>query len=238
MTRLLVSVRDAGEALAAAGAGADFIDLKDPSSGALGGLPPERIESIVAVLRAHAAALPVSATIGDVDAREVDEILLRTRRVAQCGVDYVKVGVDGQGGRAAALALIARLAGLARAGVRVVPVLVADEGVDDALVQAALKEGVFPALMLDTRAKRAGSLLQRVTLLSLAGFVARVRGSGCLAGLAGALRQADLALVKALGPDFAGFHSAVCAGERAGALDALRVRAVRDGLLAQEPSPA
>jgi len=238
MTRLLVSVRDASEALAAAGAGADFIDLKDPSSGALGGLPPERIAAIVVVLRAHAAGLPVSATIGDVDAHEVEEILARARRVAQCGVDYVKVGVDGQGGRAAALALVAQLAGLARAGVPVVPVLVADEGVDDALVQAALREGVFPALMLDTRAKRAGSLLQRVTLLSLAGFVARVRGSGCLAGLAGALRQADLALVKALGPDFAGFRSAVCAGERAGVLDAQRVRAVRDGLLAKEASMA
>ena len=39
MTRLLVSVRSVDEALVAAAGGADFIDLKEPSQGALGGLP-------------------------------------------------------------------------------------------------------------------------------------------------------------------------------------------------------
>jgi hypothetical protein len=40
MMKMLVSVRDIDEALAAAQAGADFIDLKDPAAGALGGLAP------------------------------------------------------------------------------------------------------------------------------------------------------------------------------------------------------
>ena len=233
MTRLLVSVRDADEALAAAAAGADFIDLKDPAAGALGGLPPSQVERLVGLIRARAAGLPVSATIGDLDARALDEIVARTTRIAACGVDYVKVGVDAAAGRAAALALVARLAELGRAGMPVVPVLVADEGVDEALVRAALRAQVFPALMLDTRAKRAGSLLQRVDSASLARFVAAVRAEGCLAGLAGALRLADLEALRALGPDFAGFRSAACAGARADALDPQRVRGLRDGLAAQ-----
>ena len=189
MTRLLVSVRDATEALAAAGAGADFIDLKDPSAGALGGLPAACIAGLVALLRAHAPGLPVSATIGDVEAARIDEILARAWAVGQCGVDYVKVGVDLRDGRELAFALLPSLADAARAGLPVVPVLVADEGVDEALVRAAVDAQAFPALMLDTRAKRAGSLLQRVTLLSLAAFIGRVRASGCLAGLAGALAR-------------------------------------------------
>jgi uncharacterized protein (UPF0264 family) len=230
VTRLLVSVRDTAEAMAAAAAGAGFIDLKDPAAGALGGLPPAAIERIVAVLRSCALGVPVSATIGDLDAAEVGEIVARVERVARCGVDYVKVGIDGD--RAEALALIGRLGELARAGIPVVPVLIADDGVDDALVRAALRAHAFPALMLDTRAKRAGSLLERVALSSLAAFVAQVRAEGVLAGLAGALRLDDLPALRALGPDFAGFRSAVCAGGRAGALDASRVRALREGLAA------
>lgn len=230
MTRLLVSVRDAAEALAAAQAGADFVDLKEPSAGALGALPVARVAELVALLRARAPGRPISATTGDVDATRVDEILARAWRIGQCGVDYVKVGVDPAGGRDAALALVAALGDAARAGLPVVPVLVADEGVDDALLRAALREQAFAALMLDTRAKRAGSLVQRVAPRALAAFVARVREAGALAGLAGALRLADLAALRSLAPDFAGFRSAACAGDRAGALDARRVRALHEGL--------
>jgi uncharacterized protein (UPF0264 family) len=62
---------------------------------------------------------------------------------------------------------------------------------------------------------------------ALAGFVAQVRRAGRLAGLAGALRQADVPRVLALAPDFAGFRSAVCAGSRGGALDPARLQALR-----------
>lgn len=233
MTRMLVSVRDVPEALAAARAGAHFIDLKDPSAGALGGLPPRRIARIVRALRAAHPGVPVSATIGDLAPDAGDEILRRVASVAACGVDYVKVGVDAgpEGASAgAATALLQRLAGC---GATVVPVLIADRGVDAALVHAALRERVFPALMLDTVDKRRGSLLQRVAPEALAAFVAAVRSQGCLAGLAGALRAAELPALLALAPDFAGFRSAVCRGDRAGALDAARVEALLDRLAAR-----
>jgi len=221
MTRLLVSVRDDVEARAAHGAGADFIDLKDPAAGALGGLAPERVAAVVRVLRTLVPGRPVSATIGDLDAERRDEILARVKAVARCGVDLVKVGVA-RGGPAAepARALLRALAGC---GAAIVPVLLADEGVDDVLVEAALREDAFPAVMLDTAAKGDGSLVQRVPRAALADFVARVRASGRLAGLAGALRVEDVPALRLLGPDFAGFRSAVCVGGRAGPLDAARV---------------
>ena len=51
--KLLVSVRSVEEALLAAEGGADFIDLKEPGAGALGGLPIATIRAIVDALRRH-----------------------------------------------------------------------------------------------------------------------------------------------------------------------------------------
>jgi uncharacterized protein (UPF0264 family) len=227
--RLLVSAKNVGEALAAAAAGADFIDLKDPAAGALGGLSTERIGAIVVALRAAHPRHAISATIGDADAVSVGEVLARVAAVASCGVDYVKVGVEP---RAEGL-----LDALARCDQPVVPVLIADHGVDMALVHHALRCAAFPALMLDSVAKRAGSLLQRVSPQSLRAFVAAARSSATLCGLAGALRADDVPLLRELAPDFAGFRSAVCAGARDGALDASRVRALKAALCG-EPVPA
>jgi uncharacterized protein (UPF0264 family) len=233
MMRLLVSVRSVHEALAAAHAGAHFIDLKEPAAGALGALPPRRIARIVQALRALQPGTPISATIGDVPAQSRAEILRRVAAVAACGVDYVKVGLlPGADGDVAA----SLLDSLARCGASVVPVLIADAGIDERLVAAALRANAFPALMLDTADKRGGSLLQRHPLPELAAFVTRVRSHGCLAGLAGALRAEDMQALLALAPDFAGFRSAVCAGDRAGALDAGRVREL--GRLAARTAPA
>ena len=62
--KILVSVRSVEEALLAASSGVDFIDLKEPSGGALGGLPTPTIRAIVEALRQQGRGLPVSATIG------------------------------------------------------------------------------------------------------------------------------------------------------------------------------
>ncbi len=220
--RMLVSVRDVSEALAAAQAGADFIDLKDPAVGALGGLGAVRIAPIVAALRARHPALPISATIGDVAPTQIDEVLRRVAEVAACGVDYVKVGVA-PGGEAL-------LAALADCDAAVVPVILADAGVDIALVQAALALGAFPALMLDTADKGAGSLIERLDPSALFAFVAALRRHACLSGLAGALRGVDVPALREIAPDFVGFRSAVCDGPRAGLLDPVRVRALRSRL--------
>lgn len=221
MTRLLVSVRDTHEALLAAEAGADFIDLKDPGVGALGGLAPDVIARIVTALRGSHPSHMISATIGDFSARQLGPILDRVAAVAACKVDYVKVGIERADGATRLLQALASCHAV------VVPVFVADTGVDFGLLEAALAEDAFPAVMLDTVDKRGGSLLERVAMDVLAGFVTVARQRGRLAGLAGALRAADLPALHALKPDFAGFRSAVCAGDRAGALDPARVQMLR-----------
>ncbi len=219
MTSLLVSVRSVEEALLAADGGADFIDLKEPGQGALGGLPVQTIRAIVDALRAHGSALPVSATIGDVPMHEQGEILACVEAVGACGVDIVKVGI------ARAPAADAVLRALAACGRPLVPVFIADRGLDEHAVSLALGLG-FEGVMLDTADKRAGSLFDALPRAAIDAFVTQARAAGVMVGLAGALRRHHAAEIVALAPDFAGFRSAVCIGERSGALDAACLRAL------------
>ena len=237
MTRLLVSVRSVPEALTAGRGGADFIDLKEPGQGALGGLLPGVIRAIVAALRADGIALPVSATIGDLPMQALGEIRHRVAAVAACGVDIVKVGIVDEPGAADVLQA------LAGCGHAVVPDFVADRGIPRALVEQALGLG-FAGVMADTADKRAGSLFEVVAGKALRRFVAGAREARVMVGLAGALRLADLPALVALEPDFAGFRSAVCAGDRRGALDAARLQTLVDTMhrmrrdIAAEPAQA
>ncbi|MBL0424703.1 (5-formylfuran-3-yl)methyl phosphate synthase [Ramlibacter alkalitolerans] len=235
MMRLLVSVRDLDEALAAAQAGADLIDLKEPADGALGALVPEHIAQIVSALRLRHPQLRISATVGDLPVGEQREILRRVARVASCGVDYVKVGLwPVPSAPGAARGLVDALAGCPA---NIVPVLVVDGGVDQSLVAHALEYASFPALMVDTAEKRRGSLLERLPLASLAAFVEAVHAGGALAGLAGSLRAEDAPALRALAPDFAGFRGAVTRGARTAVLDPRRVRLLRRRLAAGTCAP-
>lgn len=217
MIRMLVSVRSVEEALLVAEGGADFIDLKEPALGALGGLPEATIREIVAALRERGSTLPISATIGDVPMHELDEILARVAAVGGCGVDIVKVGIERT---PSAGAVLRALAGCSRP---LVPVFIADRGLDERAVSLALSLG-FAGVMVDTADKRAGSLFEALPIEAVARFVAMAREAGAMVGVAGALRREQAALIAQLQPDFAGFRSAVCAGERSGALDVSRLR--------------
>ena len=226
--RLLVSARSVSEAVLAADGGADFIDLKEPSAGALGGLPVATIRAVVAELRDHGSTLPVSATIGDWGMDDEAAILARVAAVGACGVDYVKVGILPEPGAASVLDALAVCAH------PVVPVFIADTGLDAALVERACAL-CFPAVMADTADKLAGSLFDLVAMPDLQGFVVQVRRSGALVGLAGALRLHHVPALRELKPDFAGFRSAVCSTGRAGAMDPILLRELVASL--RPPSP-
>lgn len=226
--RLLVSVRSVDEALLAATAGADFIDCKEPRAGALGALPLETTRAVVAALRERHPGRPVSATIGDLFAGEdAQAVLERVAATDACGVDYVKVGI--------ARGATALLDALASSGAPVVPVFIADQGLDAALLARACA-APFPALMLDTADKRRGSLFDVLEPAALRRFIFNVRAAGKLSGLAGALRTEHLPGLARLAPDFAGFRSAVCDGARTGALSSARLRALRARLCAGRPA--
>ena len=224
--RLLVSVRSVDEALAAATHGADIIDLKEPRTGALGALPLATVREVVGALRAAGITLPVSATIGDLPMNDVAAIVERVAAVGACGVDAVKVGLTCEP------AAHAVLDALARSPHPVVPVFIADHGLDDSLLAraCAAPAGTFPAVMIDTADKLRGSLFDVLPMPGLQRFIATVRASQRKAGLAGALRETHLARLTALQPDVVGFRGAVCAGDRGSRLEAVKVRQLADAL--------
>ena len=227
--KFLISVRSVEEALLAVEGGADFIDLKEPRLGALGALPVATIRGCVAALRRF--GLPISATIGDVPMSALKDIAERVHAVADCGVDYVKVGIEHNG---AALDVLAMLAACGRP---VVPVLLADRGLDAALITRAAGFR-FAGLMLDTADKHAGSLFDGVPPPALQHFIDSARAARLMCGLAGALRTEHLPQLIALGPDFAGFRTAVCNGDRSGEIDPQRLRALRQAASCGIASPS
>lgn len=220
MARMLASVTDESEARLVVALGADIVDAKNPAAGALGALPHGAVAGIRAAVPEH---VPVSATIGDPtgDAEATADAALA---MAAAGADIVKVGLSARMG---GLRTLHRLARPDLAEVRLVGVLLADEGIDLDLIEAA-KNARFAGLMLDTADKRAGALPDLLLVGDLAGFIAAVQAAGMFAGLAGSLRAEHVAKLLALTPDVLGFRGGLCrAGERTQTIDADAVRAVR-----------
>lgn len=221
----LISVRSVDEALQAAAAGVRLIDLKEPRAGALGALPDSTLHAIVQALRAQGYDGEISATTGDHPPQALPQILAEVQRVAACGVDVVKVGVlPGPGG----LVLIDALGALP---LRLVPVLMVDQGLEPALAQATC-QAPFHAVMIDTVGKRGGSVLERLDTLPLKAWVHSARSHQRRVGLAGALQLQDLPALRTLHPDFAGFRSAVCEGSREQSLSVQRLDALLQAMTA------
>jgi dihydroneopterin aldolase len=228
MTGLLASVTTAQEAQLAMAGGADLIDLKDPSRGALGALDPVLARDIV---RAIAGRRMVSATVGDFPAMRPEDVLAAAWRTAELGVDFIKVGFFGTGQDEACMRGLAAVA----THHRLVAVLFADLPVDLGLVEVARQVGLA-GVMFDTARKAGPGLRGLKTESELREFLRLARAHGLIAGLAGKLRLADIAPLLELQPDYLGFRGALCKEcLRMAALDPEALRAVRAAIPAGAP---
>lgn len=215
----LASVTSVEEAKLALANGADVIDCKDPSSGALGALSEAVVHEIVTGV---ADRLPVSATVGDLPP-DPELLVGAASAMARTGVDIVKVGFFGASDPRPA---IAALGAMKLPHARLVAVLMADQSPDYALIPY-LAANRFAGVMLDTADKAGGRLTSMLTAGGLSRFVLTARNSGLMCGLAGSLRMEDIAGLASLGPDVLGFRGALCETGRASKLDPVRVAAIR-----------
>lgn len=222
MTGMLASVLDVEEALLALSAGADLIDCKDPSRGALGDLPTATIAAIVAAVDGRR---PISATVGDLPT-EADALLPAIRRVGETGVDFVKIGLFQTDALPALLPALTPLA----SEFRLIAVLFADRGVD-LRVAPGLATAGFAGVMLDTANKSEGDLLDHLPLPDAADFVAAAHRYGLLAGLAGGLGRARVPGLLGIKADYLGFRGALCEGRRTSRLSIGALQDIR-GLIA------
>lgn len=229
--RLLASVTSEEEARLAAAQGADIIDCKNPSEGALGALPCAVVSDIRKAVSAH---IMVSATIGDLPA-DPDRVTEAARAMAATGCDIVKIGFFPGGD---ARATIRRLGNDLAPTTSLVAVLLADAPLDLGLVPA-LGDAGFAGVMLDTASKDGRTLLDHREAGELTGFIARARAAGLFAGLAGSLRLAQIPELLDLDPDVLGFRGALChASDRRGVLSASALAAVRRAIPRPVHAPA
>lgn len=219
MTLFLASVRNPAEAETALVAGADIIDLKEPGNGALGALEPDTIGTCVAHVAGRA---PVSATIGDLPLH-AEIIRDAVRATASLGVDYVKLGLYPGGDARCCLDLLEMKARTTR----LILVAFADAWPDFDVVAEAARIGAS-GVMLDTRRKDTGSLLDHLSIETLAGFVAVAKTRRLNVGLAGSLRAEHVPLLLPLQPDIIGFRGALCRnGTRESGLNAEACTSIR-----------
>jgi (5-formylfuran-3-yl)methyl phosphate synthase len=225
--QLLVSVSDAAEARGAVDGGADIIDAKNPSMGALGAVRPDVLSEIRRVVD---SSLVVTAALGDADPAHALEELAREFVVR--GARLVKVGIAGVADAERVEEIIERLA-RACASVDeasgVVAVAYADSEARwcDAhgLLPLAARAGAS-GVLIDTADKRGPGLLELWDMLTLVSWVSEAHAHGLMVAVAGKLGLNDLHAVADAGADVAGVRGAACVGGRVGRVSSERVRAL------------
>lgn len=228
MTGFLASVATLDEMDVAREGGADIVDLKDPSRGALGAWDSDALEAAVARWCGWGSERPMlSATIGD-QPMLPERVIAAAKRIAETGVPIVKLGVFADGDAGACISALKPLA----QKVKLISVFFGDLGVNEALLDRVADSGFYGA-MIDTADKAAGGLQRHLDDDTLSRFVRRAKALGLVSGLAGSLKLDDIPPLAAIGPDYLGFRGALCDGGRVGRLDEAAVARVASQVRAQ-----
>jgi uncharacterized protein (UPF0264 family) len=216
--QLLVSVRSAREALVALSGGADWIDLKEPSRGALAAVDTSVAREVV---EAIAGRCPVSAALGELRDWETS---LAQQLLAVPGVGVVKLGLAGCGPDWQQRWLdVAAEAG----DQRLAAVVYADWQCASAPVPGAILEAAQAArcqyLLIDTYNKSAGSVFRCWSGPPLTSFLQQAREAAMTIVLAGSLTKADLEQIPRALVQIVAVRGAVCGGDRTASIDAALV---------------
>jgi len=204
--RLLVSVRNADEALAALTGGADILDIKEPSRGPLGLASYRTIQSII---QAVAERLPVSVAMGELNEAPSTGSL-------PAGVSYCKIGLADQKGHPWQARMSHHLSDTRNHNV---PSMVAVAYWDHDRVNAPSPDEVLhwasqqpvAGILIDTADKAGpGLLTQPDDVERIKDFMARAGDLGLPVALAGKLTGPTLQAAIALKPSIIGVRSAAC----------------------------
>lgn len=233
MVRLLISVRDAGEAKTALRSGADVIDVKEPLRGPLGAPDPRTVDEIGRII---GNKLPLSVALGELGDWDPAAWILFPR-----GVSFAKFGLAGCGRRHDWMQRWHKVLSDFPAGVRPVAVIYADwlaaAAPAPAQVLHAAVENRCGAVLIDTFDKSLGSLLDWFALPELKELVESIRQRQMQVALAGSLSMKTAAQILPLKPDYVAVRGAVCRGSRTGPVDAERVRLLAQLVARGNPRP-
>jgi (5-formylfuran-3-yl)methyl phosphate synthase len=229
LTQFLVSIRDANEAAIAQSAGVDWIDLKEPKSGALGRADVAVAQAVASVLVEHPQR---SAALG-----ELSELTDDTVAAFAPHFPFLKVGLSNLvKGNAFETPLnapwterfLALVHQLRHQGSDLVPVIYADyeycraPAPADVLAIAAQYRPQY--LLVDTFRKDGRRLLDWLDLNALQRISDAALQFDCRLVLAGSLNPQDIPTLLTLKPQALAVRGAVCSGERTGTICPAKIR--------------
>lgn len=223
MTGLLVSVRSAAEARVALAGGADVIDIKEPSRGALG---PAAEAVWDEVSRTVAGRALVTAALGEL----LEEGILQRASAVRPPIAFAKIGLAGCHASRGWLATWFQALSQLDRRVQAVPVAYADwpaAGSPSPSVALTLAGQTAAGLLLiDTHDKSRGGLLDHISLETLADLACEARRRGVRLVLAGSLNHSSIRRVLHLEPAFVGVRGAACLAGRSGTVALPLVKAL------------
>jgi uncharacterized protein (UPF0264 family) len=203
MTKWLASIQSIQEAQKISSVLPDILDMKNPAQGALGAMKHAEVVEVVKLINGQCLT---SATIGDLP-MQAELIADAIEQMAATGVDYVKIGIFPDKNIETCLDKLAET--IEKLSTPVIAVIFADNMVDTDLIPL-LKQAGFQGVMVDTAIKDGQTLLDHWSPEQLTSFVQLAKQLGLLCGLAGALRQQDIAQLSCFNADYLGFRSALC----------------------------
>jgi uncharacterized protein (UPF0264 family) len=224
--QLLVSVRDADEAVAALAGGAGLIDVKEPTRGPLGRADTD---TIATVIRTVGGRVPVSAALGELR----DCPLAGVAAELPAGLTFVKWGLSGL-----ANAPWPRLLLNARYYVPTRAAVVAYADADRcaapppaAIVEFARRYGRrsrIRAVLIDTFLKDSSTLLDWLSVDAVTSLVQACRAAGMRVALAGSLTASEMGRLGEVRPNWFAVRGAACEGGRDGRVSEQCVRALSE----------
>jgi hypothetical protein len=227
--QLLVSVGNDREARTALAGGADLIDAKDPTSGALA---PVSIDTFVRIHHVVDGQRPVTAALGD--AGDQAAVRALAGRFAHAGAAFVKVGFAGVTDPERIRALLKATregAGGGSAPTRVVAVAYADHQrgatCSPCQILAAAIDARVDGFLVDTFDKDGPGLTAHVAPSEYHGWVRTAHRSGLFVALAGKVTASDMKSLGGSGADIVGVRGAACDQGRNGAVVESRVVELR-----------
>lgn len=227
-TGLLVSVRSADEVDAALAGGADLIDVKEPTRGALGMAEAEVVAAVVQKVKKR---VPVSAALGDWGPNALTEAHWHL----ELKLDYVKWGLAGYTPTPGWGEDLLDTRRQLPAGMEMVAVAYADwekaKSVPPAELVRFAKRFRFRAFLLDTWTKDGKSLLDFIKPAEIGELVESVQRVGMKAAIGGSLKPEHLKQLKGIAPDWYAVRASACAaGKRDGVIDTARVRKWKEAI--------
>jgi uncharacterized protein (UPF0264 family) len=230
MTRLLVSVRSADEALSALAGGAEIIDVKEPSGGSLGRADETVWRDVVEAMKVR--PVPISVALG--------ELLDPSPAINYPpGIRFAKIGLA----HALSIDWRDRWSAWLRSlpsGLEAVAVAYVDQDSGspppEEILEFAAARGIR-TLLLDTLDKSRGCLFDHCSFVWLRKFCLQVKEANLALALAGSLQKEHFPAALAIGPDIIAVRSAACIDGREGKVSASLVRVLCE-IMGKTLSPA